>query len=92
MPQNVEYPTFPLNRNVKFDSISGLKISLKFQYKAKVPDNNLTPCIFFFYMEIHVNVNKNCDNAKRWNVGKPTLPLNENIVCHRQSCYRPTLT
>ena len=42
-----------------------------------------------------VNVNKNCDKAKKkkWNVGKPTLlPLNENVVYHRRSCCRPTLT
>ena len=26
MPLNVEYPTLPVNKNVKFDSISGLKI------------------------------------------------------------------
>ena len=26
-----------------------------------------------------------------WNVGKPTLPLNENVVCHRGKVGKPTL-
>ena len=35
-------------------------------------------------MKIHVNVNENYEKTKKWNVGKPTLPLNENVVCHRR--------
>ena len=44
MLQNVEYLSLPLIKMLNFDSISGLKASLKFQQTAKVSDNNLTIC------------------------------------------------
>ena len=40
----------------------------------------------------NVKKQKKKKKKKMWNVEKPTLPLNENVGCHRRSCYRPTLT
>ena len=44
MLKNLEYLTLSLIEMLNYDSISGMKTSLKFQQTAKVSDNNLTPC------------------------------------------------
>ena len=103
MSQNVEYPTLPLNKNVKFSQ----------HFRAKNPSKSSNKgqryliiiwlhANYLFSVKIHVKCDfkKMCKSKKKkkkkekkmWNVGKPTLPLNENVVCHRRSCYRPTLT
>ena len=80
MPQNVEYPTLPVNEKCYI-----LTAFLGWKY----PKSSNKKIIWLhtnhlFNVKIRVNVNKYCENEKKkWNVGnvgKPTSPLNENVV------------
>ena len=74
MLQNVEYPTLPLNKKVKFWLHIWAENILKVPIRGKGIWFDSMQIIYFF-LKIHVNVNKNCKRGKKWNVGKPTLYL-----------------
>ena len=62
MPVNVEYPTVPLNKNVKIwqhfwaENITKVPIKGKGTWLIIWLHAN-----YLFYVKIHMNVNKNCD-------------------------------
>ena len=94
MPQNVEYPTLPLNKNVKFVTFLGWKYPKSSNKRQRYLIIIWLHANYLFYAKTHVNVNKNCENEKKKKVecGKAHFTSLKMLFVINEAAIGPTLT